>query len=201
MGYTHYWYREKMIGGEEYGKIVEDFKKLMPIFAREGVQLAGGFGEGEPEVSGERVWFNGKENCGHEHYELGITWPAPAATGVGATSQSVDGHWFAGRLLEKRCCGGDCSHETLHFPKVYEPRGDWDKPQMEKGLPRYFEFCKTAYKPYDWPVTAFLLIAKHYLGDKLLVSSDGESEHWQDARLICQLELGYGMEFQLDKED
>jgi hypothetical protein len=63
---------------------------------------------------------------------------------------------------------------------------------------KYFGFCKTAFKPYDWAVTAFLIIAKHYLGDRILVHSDGTSANWHDARLICQIELGYGMEFKGD---
>jgi len=193
MGYTHYWYREKDVGLENYSKIVADFKKLLPVFEKQGVKLAGGFGVGEPEFDEKNVCFNGDENCGHEKYELGITWPAPKASGVGQTAESVDGTWFAGRKLEKRCCGGDCSHETLHFPRVLEP-DEWSKPENGK----YFEYCKTAFKPYDWPVTAFLVIAKHYLGDRLIVHSDGEEEHWADAKLLCQLDLGYGVEFSLD---
>jgi hypothetical protein len=30
-----------------------------------------------------------------------------------------------------------------------------------------------------------------------VVRSDGEMAHWQDAMMLCQLELGYGMDFQL----
>lgn len=201
MGYTHYWNREKLIDEDKFHAIVDDFKKLVPVFATQDVVLAGGLGAGEPQVNYEDIWFNGPENCGHpENHAIGIAWPAEKAGGVGSLSESLDGAWFAGRKLEKRCCGGDCSHETLHFPQILKTE-DWQKPEMTKGVPLYFEFCKTAFKPYDWAVTAFLIIAKHHLGDKLVVHSDGETEHWQDARLVCQLELGYGLEFKLDEKN
>ena len=109
MGYTHYWRREKDIAPGTYLGIVMDFKKLLPVFEANGVKLAGGLGEGEPEFSEGGVWFNGDEHCGHEQYDLGITWPAKAAAGVSA-QPVVAGNWFAGAQLEKRSFGGDCSH-------------------------------------------------------------------------------------------
>ena len=36
-----------------------------------------------------------------------------------------------------------------------------------------FDFCKTAAKPYDTPVTAILILAKIELGDQISVRSDG----------------------------
>ena len=41
-----------------------------------------------------------------------------------------------------------------------------------------FNFCKTARKPYDIVVTACLSILKHYLGDRIEVSSDGDFSDW-----------------------
>jgi len=197
MGYTHYWYREKRIKTNTYQAIVDDFRKLVPVLEKEGVKLAGGLGEGEPQIDYNGVWFNGMRNCGHPvNSEICIAWASPNAQGVGSSSTDVDGQWYAGRYLTKRCCDGDCSHETFNFPRVYQPH-EWEKPHPEYGN-KWFDFCKTAFKPYDWAVTAFLIIAKHYLGDRLIVRSDGTSANWQDARLLCQLELGYGMEFQLD---
>jgi len=192
MGYTHYWRREKKVEAGTYLRIVMDFKKLVPVLEAQGVKLAGGLGSGEPEFNEVEVMFNGIENCGHERYELGITWPAAKAAGV-STEPSVVGSWFAGAHIEQRCCDGDCSHETLHFPIELKPQ-EWQKPENGK----WFQFCKTAYKPYDWAVTAFLVIAKHYLGDKIVVRSDGDLSQWQDAMQVCQIELGYGLEFKID---
>jgi hypothetical protein len=194
-GYTHYWYRQKTIDRKTYRAIVNDFKKIVPVLEHEGVKLAGGDGEGDPELDDNNIQFNGVRDCGHPvNAEICIAWAAPDAHGVGSSPGDVDGQWFAGRYLTKRCCDGDCSHETFSFPRVLEP-DDWQQPKSGK----WFDFCKTAFKPYDWAVTAFLLIAKHYLADRLLVLSDGTSANWQDARLLCQVELGYGLSFQLDE--
>ncbi len=190
MGYTHYWRREKDVTADEYLGIVMDFKKLLPVFEANGIKLRDGMGDGDPEFSEAQVLFNGDKHCGHQQYDLGITWPTPKASGV-STVPAVAGNWFAGAKLEKRSCGGDCSHEAVHFPWHMEPG-------KENG--KYFEFCKTAFKPYDWAVTAFLVIAKHHLGDKIIVSSDGEMEHWHEAMQLCQLELGYGLEFSLRQD-
>lgn len=188
MGYTHYWRRDKAIDPVKYKAIVEDFKKLVPIMERQGVKLAGGMGSGRPELDKD-VWFNGQEQCGHKKFDLGIAWPATNGDG----EPPVTGGWFAGAQLSKRSCGGDCSHETFHFPQTLKLGACKVLPTLVRLIP----CCKTAFKPYDWAVTAFLVIAKHYLGDKLKVSSDGEMEHWSDAMQLCQIELGYGMDFRL----
>ncbi len=51
MGYTHYWRREPRIEAAVFSKIVKDFSALVPIMAQNGVPLAGGMGEGEPEIT------------------------------------------------------------------------------------------------------------------------------------------------------
>lgn len=202
MGYTHYWRRRREYAPGAFSPIVADFRKLLPYLKEAGIGLAGGFGEGEPKVTEEEVWFNGLENCGHAESDLGITWPAAKARGVSlAVAQSsappVTGHWFAGALLGSRSCGGDCSHETLYFPRVRQPH-EWEKEPEKGGF--YFDFCKTAYKPYDLAVTAFLIIAKHHLGDEIRVSSDGDRDQWQDTMRLCETVLGYGYEFALEED-
>lgn len=190
MGYTHYWRRPKAISRKTFTNIIGDFVRLMPALEKAGVKLAGPLGEGEPVVTENLIAFNGPVNCGHPvDYELPIPWPAPGAGGVFA-GEPVAGTWFAGHLVATRSCPGDCSYETFHFPRVYVPQ-EWEEP--EHGL--YFQFCKTAFRPYDLAVTAFLVIAKRRLGDKIIVSTDGEDEHWFDAKFLCQMELGYGLEF------
>lgn len=57
---------------------------------------------------------------------------------------------------------GDDGHEPFVFP----------------GEPG-FNFCKTAYKPYDEVVTACLLVARDHFPPKVLaISSDGEWADW-----------------------
>lgn len=196
MGYTHYWYRQKGVKPDTYGQVIDDFRRLLPALKEWGIHLAGGLGEGEPQINETGVYFNGLRNCGHSPDDaIVIAWPAKEASGIATPDEDVKaGTWFAGALLSKRCCDGDCSHETFHFPRVLKPHA-WEKPK-ENGL--YFVFCKTAFKPYDLAVTAFLVIAKHYLKDRLLVHSDGDEAHWQDAKWLCEMELGYGLSFQID---
>ena len=79
---------------------------------------------------------------------------------------------------------GDNGHETCYMTK--------DK--------KDFAFCKTARKPYDIAVTAFLIICKHYLGDDIEVTSDGDNEAFDDARIFCDKILGYGIDFVSDDE-
>lgn len=123
----------------------------------------------------------------------------------------VSGTWFAGLKIKHRSCGGDCSHETFSLPLELE-KEDWQKPigkisyydqngnpvynkADEVGL--YFEFCKTAYKPYDLAVIICLIIAGHHLMEQIIISSDGTLDNWKDGMLICQKILGYGLDFSL----
>jgi len=195
IGFTHYYRRPKEIPRDDMLKIIRDFKKMVPLLSELKVYLAGGNGEGEAEINIERIWFNGPEKCGHLKNEaISIPWPTDTAGGIaGFTEDAQKGNWFAGALIDKRCCDGDCSYETFHFPRVFKIR-EWDKPD-EKGL--YFDFCKTAFRPYDLAVNVFLIIAKHYLKDNIKVSSDGKMTHWQEGMMLCQVHLGYGLEFKL----
>jgi hypothetical protein len=62
---------------------------------------------------------------------------------------------------------------------------------MQETEDGYFACTKTAYKPYDVAVTAFLILAKHHLGDAIKVSTDGEPKDWEDGRMLCEAVLGY----------
>ncbi|HBG27639.1 MAG: hypothetical protein A2Y10_10445 [Planctomycetes bacterium GWF2_41_51] len=131
---------------------------------------------------------------------------------LAVNDSDVSGTWFAGLKLKHRSCGGDCSHETFSLPLQIK-KDDWQKPIGEiryydhegkpvyndpKDVGRYFEFCKTAYKPYDLAVIICLIIAKHYLKEDILISSDGGIDTWRDGMLICQKILGYGLDFSLE---
>lgn len=197
MGYTHYWRRPLEIERRVFKLITEDFVKLLPAFEKAGVRLAGPMGTGKPKITHKVVAFNGARNCGHPaDYELVIPWPAPGAGGVFADSNPICGEWHAGHMLITRACPGDCSYESFVFKRIYKPC-PWQKPDA-KG--QWFSFCKTAFRPYDLAVTAFLIVAKHHLGDAICVSTDGEDCHWFDAKLLCQSELGYGFGYAITPE-
>jgi hypothetical protein len=82
---------------------------------------------------------------------------------------------------------GENGHETFLFERNPEP-GEWGKEDAW-----VFNFCKTGRKPYDQLVCATLILAKHYFGDNIVVTSDGdftEAAEWgvafrllQDAKL------------------
>lgn len=196
MGYTHYWYRPRVIDAEKFAKAVKDFQVLLPVFDQAGIKLAGWDGAGNPEVNSQVVSFNGLEKCGHLYKNLGIAWPSGNAGGLNHEEATISGNWFAGALLVERTCGGDCSHETFRIEQVYKP-SEWEKADGKS----YFSCCKTAFKPYDIAVTACLIIFKHHLGKDFIVRSDGEESHWFDAKQLCQMFLGYGFEFKLDWEE
>ena len=198
IGYTHYWRRKKEISQDNMDKIVKDFNTIKPELDKH-IDLADGSGDNSPIISNAAIIFNGREKCGHQKDDLGITWPAKGAGGVAQPykDEADGGHWFAGKLLSMRRCGGDCSHETFMFERIMKLR-EWDKPD-ENDL--HFEFCKTAYKPYDLAVITCLIIAKQYLGEDIKISSDGEDEQWWDGKYICQVLLGYGLEYAIDSKE
>ena len=206
MGYTHYWYRKhKEIEQALFGNIASDFKKLTPVFGKLGITLADGHGESEPVIDDGLICFNGLRKCGHPvSYELGIAWPSQNAGGVANPwlEDVQSGSWFGGATIEKRTCSGNCSHETCWFPRIVleDQQNRFDTHPTEKnGQGWHFNFCKTAYKPYDLAVTAFLVIAKHYLRENLWIQSDGETQHWADARILCEQFLKFGIGFELDR--
>ena len=59
MGYTQYWYREKIIDQTNYNKIIADFKKIREELFNRGVLLAGESGDGLPVITDSQVNFNG----------------------------------------------------------------------------------------------------------------------------------------------
>jgi hypothetical protein len=194
LGYTQYWRRPLEIPQKKFEAIASDFKRVVDACQEAGIRVRDGHGENEPILNADLISFNGDASCGHTERDLGITWPSSEASGA-AEDGEVAGEWSAGASLATRTCGGDCSHETCYFPRVYKP-DSWDEPK--KGL--YFGFCKTAYKPYDIAVTAFLLICKHHLKSRIVVSSDGEDKDWFDAKMLCDKLFGYGLGYTLDEK-
>lgn len=79
---------------------------------------------------------------------------------------------------------GDNGHETLYWAGI-PTQPDW-----RKDDPEYFEFCKTAYKPYDAVVTAILIRAKVIYGSCVSVSSDGNWTEWQAGRDLYESVFG-----------
>ena len=73
MGYTHYWHRLEVIPEDLWERIRSDFEKLILPMSDLGVGLAGGLGNGPPEITDRIICFNGIQDCGHpDNEELSI---------------------------------------------------------------------------------------------------------------------------------
>jgi len=202
MGYTHYWERTKEFDRDRFRLVVEDFGRMVPVLEHLGVRLAGGIGEGDPVIDDDEILFNGLAKCGHARRNLGIAWPSANARGIASDSARDDDddgaflrRWLAGALVNERTCDGDCSHETFFLPRELDPNTHRKAVPVAGG--RYFDFCKTAFKPYDLAVNACLIIAEHHLKNAIEVKSDGTIDQWRDAMSLCQHFLGYGEDFKL----
>ena len=80
--------------------------------------------------------------------------------------------------------GRDLAHETLYWAGVPT------HPKHREGESNYFNFCKTAMKPYDAVVTAILIRAKSIYGSCVEISSDGGWGDWQAGRDLYQQVFG-----------
>jgi hypothetical protein len=196
MGYTHYWRRPQELDASKFKLAVDDCKKICDALP---VPLGDGMGENEPVFNDDCVIFNGavhSENLCKA--DVRIPWPTAKAEGIAgiADVEPTAGQWFAGDLLNSRCCNdsGDGSYETFAIEQAFVPE-EWQKP--EEG--RYFACCKTGFRPYDLCVQCCLAVFKEYFPAEFLVSSDGTDKQWNEARDVCQHILGYGLTFGLDQ--
>jgi hypothetical protein len=194
MGYTHYYTRtHQVLDPTRFAQFVADCQQ---VCLKSEIPIAGWNGKGQPAFTKKKVSFNGVERCQHVQRDLGIPWPSHSPRRGGMRQDAPPtGAWFAGAALDTRTCDGDCSHETFLIEQCFT-LAPWQHAGDD-----FFACCKTAYKPYDILVTACLIIFTHYFGAEVQVSSDGESQDWEDARRLCQHVLGYGADFQLRGEN
>ena len=79
----------------------------------------------------------------------------------------------------------DQAHETFSFDAVCPEQKSYNTQS-----PMYFDFCKTAEKPYDVVVTASLLLLKDCYGDAVDISSDGYWSEWLNGRELYKRVFG-----------
>jgi hypothetical protein len=187
MGYCHYWQQETEIEETSFLRIVSDFKEMVLVLDDLGARLAGYLGEGVPEITENRIAFNGLTHCGHfKNEEISIPFPAPNASGIGSSINAIAGSYYGlGVNLRHRTCGGRCHLEPMIFERVPQRRA-W---ASVDGF--YSDSCKTGFRPYDLAVQCLLLIAKHHLDERIRVQSGGTDFHWNDPRRLCYVHLGY----------
>ena len=73
MGYTHYWTQTRDFTRTEWAQIREDFEALLKDVQHvQGIPLANGNGDlgTSPEVTDQKIWFNGAGDDSHETFCL-----------------------------------------------------------------------------------------------------------------------------------
>jgi methylase of polypeptide subunit release factors len=132
MGYTHYYYQQQSFTQKQWEKICLDAFEVVEHCVKSKVNLAFECDvSNPPEISNNKIRFNGVGNEGHETFVIQRTKPKNQFN-----------------------CGND-----------------------------YFNFCKTARKPYDLAVGLILLIAKNHAPEVIKISSDGDWDvDWEEIR-------------------
>ena len=213
MGYTHYWRRPQHLNIETFNAFLGDVKKIVDFSENSlGIKLADGLGKGEPHLTPNLIRLNGSEFQPVGKWTttegISIPWPAGCADlkelNEDPNAPKIGGDWFAGHLLLQRVAPinsetglGSGDYETFSIPRIVQPE-DYTSPDRHG---RFFAFCKTAYRPYDLPITAILISFKHYFKDSVVVSSDGEPKNWRDGQLLCYQLFQYGLDFKLNGDE
>jgi hypothetical protein len=115
------------------------------------------------------------------------------------SADAIVGSWWIGVQIRRRTCNGDCSYESFVVERELKPEEAKSQNPGRRGL--HFDSCKTGFRPYDLAVQCALLVIKHHLGKAFEVYSSGSDWHWNDARRICYVHVGYPLsEFMIDRD-
>tara|TARA_Y100000310_G_scaffold118012_1_gene116738 strand:+ start:916 stop:1515 length:600 start_codon:yes stop_codon:yes gene_type:complete len=180
MGYSHYYHVNSYYDKQSWDNLVKDVKKLLEI------------------------------NCKGSEYKMNSTDDSVCtlgdlierrSTGDSITSSVTGGYYRLDKDEISFNGVGENAHEQFQLyqrmpPDVFERHEELAKAHSRlTGLPQlrtpFFEFTKTAHKPYDLVVCCCLLLAKKHLRDDIVVTSDGSWDEWQDAMKIIVNDFGY----------
>lgn len=81
-------------------------------------------------------------------------------------------------------------HQTITFTSEGREADEWAVFKLT-STPQSFMHCTTNWEPYDLLVTAILLAAKRRLGSWIKLTSDGQWNDWEPARMACTDVLGF----------
>lgn len=129
-------------------------------------------------------WYRPKELNRHQfaHWAEDVT--KILASSHGVQVRSGDGKGSPVASQEEVHLNGDgatgAAHESFFVPQSGQPES-YSKPDSD-GL--YFEFCKTAHKPYDVLVVACLIRLK-FRFPEVRIDSDGDESDWADDLKLC----------------
>ena len=176
MGYTHYWDRQKRYSRQDFNRVVTDLQKLnFRLFSSDRggayggkrVILAGG--DGEKRGYQELVKANGSQSKIYK----------PVAGTVNFNGYKNDGH------------------ETFRFDRIIQAHDSQDSSSrhpVKKTTKFYFDFCKTAQKPYDLMVCACLIVMKYHLRRDIAIRTDGDNDDWEHATDFVRDVLNYDID-------
>jgi hypothetical protein len=172
MGYTHYWEIKKTAPKKVWGKIIVDFKKLMDNMP-ETTNTAGGFSEKDPLFLG---------GCRYtQHPIVDDVQVFFNGSAVPSEKRKKDrNNWTDGD-------NDKLSHEVFYIYRIKKDNAN-------------FNCCKTARKPYDLMVCAFLILAEYHAPKYYNFSSDGDYDEWYPAITFVSKFLGYDTREMVCKE-
>ena len=201
MGYTHYYYVSSYYKQEAWDALLKDVKKLLvlpipkvcavsntPPYEYEYMDIdnLGELINSEKVIDGNQghynideteISFNGIGELAHEQFKLYQRMPPT----VFERHEGFAKRWTA--------------------PQVTGIVGNTKDNDNSRMLHPYFEFTKTARKPYDIVVQCCLILAKKHLGKGIAISSDGEKDDWTDAINIIEKNFGYKVKTRWSRDE
>jgi hypothetical protein len=170
MGYTHYFDRFELVHEintfDAFAEAVKVAFKLLPSFS---VSSGGFFSEHPLQIAG----------------------------GDGFGEPQIVPEWI--------CFNGSADGESglAHEPLMIFQDYLFDEGESEREILREMfkeakclcSRCVTDRKPYDFAVQITLLLYKHYFGDKVGISSDGDLSDWREAIDFVRVVFGFDAGF------
>ena len=170
MGYTHYYRVARKYDEKRWGNLIKDVKKLLELPPPEYLSIS---------------WQSG------EPYQL-QTLDDIINSGSASGYYNIDETEISFNGI------GEGAHEQFQLyqrmpPEVFERHEDFNKRTTDIDFNHpYFEFTKTARKPYDVVVCCCLILAKMHLRKNISITSDGGLEDgWEAAIKIINDNFSY----------
>jgi len=156
MGYTNYLRQHRAFTDDEWKAITLDAQAVIAEARWAGIHTAGPTGDGHPELTDERIRFNGAGDDAYEGFEL-----------LKDPGERIHEEMVAAIRLP------DTSPEyrlELGYAKGHQR--DWQENRT------YFSFCKTNRHDYDSVVKAVVACACSHAPDAVTVSWDGPFDEY-----------------------
>ena len=142
MGYTHYWYREKTIPKAKFDQIYADVEMALEWSQHPSsgwAKIAGGDGEGRPEITPSYIIFNGRGSEAHETFYFPRSIPNDEYRPSVSNGKHFDYCKTGGRPYDEEVC--TCLIIIKHYlKKTIKVHSDGDL--SEEGWPLAVWLCE-----------------------------------------------------------